>query len=97
MKISQNGFNPIKAYTSLVKEKDKIKQPATGNVQADKLEISSQAKEIQMVRSKIAELPSVREDLVAELKQRIQDGTYKSSGEKIADGIIEERLLDKQV
>lgn len=97
MIISQCGFNPIKAYTSQIREKDKVKQSGTGNTQADKLEISSQAKEMQMVRAKLAELPGVREDLVNGLKQRIQDGTYKPSGEQIAAGIIDERLMDKQV
>jgi negative regulator of flagellin synthesis FlgM len=97
MKISAGGFYPIKAYTSQVKEKDRVKQSDTCNISADKVEISSQAKEMQMVRSKLAEIPGVREDLVADLKQRIQNGTYEPSGEKISNGIIQERLLDKQV
>ena len=97
MKISQGGLNPIKAYTSQVIGKDKAKQAAYVSMQTDKLEISSRAKEMQVFRSKLAELPIVREDLVADLKQRIQEGSYKPSGDKIADAIIKERFMDKQV
>ena len=95
MRIPQGGFNPINAYTSQMRSKDKIKQPSSVSTQTDKLEISSKAKEMQAARSKLAELPDVREDLVNELKQRIQDGSYMPDGDKIVVGIIEERSLDK--
>ncbi|WP_066637341.1 flagellar biosynthesis anti-sigma factor FlgM [Desulfolucanica intricata] len=96
MKISQGGFNPIKVYTSHMREKDN-KKPEAGSAKTDKLELSPLAKELHAARARLAELPEVREDLVAGLKQRIKAGTYNPSGEKIAAGIIEERLLDKKV
>ena len=97
MKITQGGLNPIRAYTSQVTGKDKVKQPANSGIQADTFEISSKAKEMRLYREKLAELPVVREDLVADLKQRIQAGSYEPSGDKIAAAIIGERSLDKQV
>jgi len=90
------GIDPVRAYNHQVKRK---KEEITKDVapQSDSLEISREAKEIQAFKNALAELSGVREDLVRSLKQRIETGSYQPDAEKIADGMLEERLLDQEV
>ena len=90
------GIGPIKAYTTQMK-KDKSVQKEQNNSQVpgDSVEISKEAMEMQTYRSMLDKLPEVREDLVAALKQSIQDGSYRPDSEKIAAGIISDRKLDR--
>lgn len=39
--------------------------------------------------------PDIREDRVAEIKKKIQDGTYQVDSGKIADGMLMEAIRDK--
>ncbi|MFX4261980.1 flagellar biosynthesis anti-sigma factor FlgM [Pelotomaculum propionicicum] len=97
MKINgPGGIGPLKAYTAQIK-KDKSAQKGQNNGQilGDSVEISKEAMEMQSYRSMLDKLPAVREELVASLKQSIQDGSYRPDSEKIAAGIISDRNLDK--
>ncbi len=60
----------------------------------ERVTLSERAKEIQQARQALSELPDVREEKVAELKARIEDGTYRVDGEKVAEKIVGESLLD---
>ncbi|MCL5935786.1 MAG: flagellar biosynthesis anti-sigma factor FlgM [Firmicutes bacterium] len=42
-------------------------------------------------------MPEVREEKVQQIKREIASGTYRADAGKIAEGIIEDRLLDKHV
>lgn len=97
MKINgTGGIDPIKAYTAQLKNKNsETKTRAGGEVHSDTLEISAKARKIQHYKGKLAEIPAVREELVASLKQKIQDGTYQPDSKKIAAGLLEEISLDK--
>ena len=46
------------------------------------------------VTRKVVEMPD-REDRIAELKARIEAGTYKVSGEEIADSMIKRSIADR--
>lgn len=97
MKVSgTGGMDAIRAYKTQVK-KNKAEARQGADVRADTLEISPKAKKMQLYRSVLAGLPEVREDLTASLKKKIADGTYMPDGERIAAGILEERLLDKRI
>jgi len=91
-----NGFDAVRAYNSQLK-KEKVEQRGRiwGHAQADRLEISPEARKIQVYRDMLDEIPAVREDLVASLKQKIQAGVYRPDSAKIAAGIIEERQVDR--
>ncbi|MCK9273913.1 MAG: flagellar biosynthesis anti-sigma factor FlgM [Syntrophales bacterium] len=60
----------------------------------EKVSLSAKAKDINKVKEAIAELPDMREEKVMELKRRIDEGSYRVEGEKVADKLIEESLLD---
>lgn len=90
------GIDPIKAYmTQMKKENTEVNTKADGQVRGDTLEISTEARKIQNYKGMLAELPEVREDLVASLKQRIQEGSYRPDSEKIAAALVKESRLDK--
>jgi negative regulator of flagellin synthesis FlgM len=57
----------------------------------DGVQLSDEARAIARAETAARAAPEVREELVAELKQRIQSGTYKIQDEQIA-----RRLLDRQ-
>lgn len=62
--------------------------PTTKVVEPDKAEV---ARVLKMVN----EAPDVRDDIVMELKERIEKGEYKVSGEDIADMLIRRMKADK--
>lgn len=94
MKITPFRPNAINAYTSQAK---KIPQKQENKPQGDSFEISKQALEINKYRNELKNLPEVRAEKVQDIKERIKNGTYKPSAEKIAEGIINDRRLDELV
>ncbi len=60
----------------------------------EKVDLSTKAKDIQQIRAQLANSPDIREDKVRELKAEIEQGTYRVSGEKIAEKMVGEALVD---
>ena len=63
----------------------------------DSLQLSQSAKYMQEIECALRDLPEVREELVNSIKTGLRTGTYQPDARKIADGIMQERLLDKQI
>jgi flagellar biosynthesis anti-sigma factor FlgM len=57
-----------------------------------KAEISSRGKEMATAKAAAASASDVREDRIAELKRRIQAGTYKVDADKVADRMVDDHL-----
>ena len=60
----------------------------------EKVDLSTKAKEIQQAKVEVAKLPDVREEKVQEIKSQVDKGTYNVSGEKIADKMVNESIID---
>lgn len=60
--------------------------------------LSQEAREMKVAREKAFEIamntPDVRQDKVADIKARIQNGTYKVDSGKVADGMLREAIKD---
>ena len=83
---SRLGSGPVSGtYTSTITG---VETPAS------KVELSEQAQEIRRVTKLVNELPDTREDRVQALKAQIESGTYKVSGEDIADLIVRRAFAD---
>jgi len=54
----------------------------------DTVSISSKAKEVSSLTSKIKASPDVRTERVDELKSQIQNGTYDVQGRKVAEKMV---------
>ena len=55
---------------------------------SDTVEISKRAREIQIAQKAISEVPDVRSEKVADIKQGIQSGRYKPSAEDVVDKLL---------
>ncbi len=104
MEIDKNPGIQVDAYVNQVHDKNKAGPTAD---QADKaapktdtVVISDAAKRIQEARAQLDQIPDVREDKVAELRNQIQSGTYSVDAEKAADKLLKEHLrvaIDKEL
>lgn len=83
----------IEAYTQVqqVYHSQKLnKSQKAGNAAAsDKVQISSIGKDIQTAKTALANIPDVREELMAPIKARIQDGTYAVDTGSFADKLLQ--------
>ncbi len=98
MEINGNQGIGIDAYINKVHENSKVgtpdNNPETTAKKADSVVISDAAKEVQEARNRLNDIPDVREEKVAQLRNQIQNGTYEINAEKIAGKLIKESLLN---
>jgi len=88
MKIQSNP-NIQKIMKAYGKTPPKAKKAEGMKFEEDKIEISTQAKEIQVAMKALKDLPEVREDKVNEIRAQIKDGSYKPSSEDVAEKLLE--------
>lgn len=82
MKIQGYGVNAVNPYQNQQVKTNEVKKSSLSF--QDQLEISSQAKDLQGVKS----YESERADRLSELKSQIQNGTYKVDSEKLARDLL---------
>jgi negative regulator of flagellin synthesis FlgM len=96
MEIDKNQGIPVDTYVNQVHDKKKADQATDqareSAVKTDTVVISEAAKRIQETRAKLDEVPDVREDKVAELRDQIQNGTYQVDAQKTAEKLLKEQL-----
>jgi negative regulator of flagellin synthesis FlgM len=83
--------NPMNIQTVLQTYGKSVKKTeATEKVvkASDKVEISSAAREIQIARKALSDVPDVRTDKLEEIKQLMASGNYKPTAEDIVDKIF---------
>ena len=96
MEIDKSQGIQVDAYVNQVHDKkqadqatDQAKESAT---KTDTVVISDAAKRIQEARAQLDEIPDVREDKVAALRDQIQNGTYQADAEKTAGKLLKEHV-----
>ncbi len=102
MKVSESGNSITELISQYKINEEKAssapeKQVANSVVPEEKVTLSSAARDIQQAEKAIKELPDVREGKVHELKDQIETGNYDVNGEKIAEKMISESILDIMV
>ena len=104
MEIDKSQGIQIDAYVKQVHDNKNAgpaaEQPEKSTPKTDTVVISDAAKRIQEARTQLDEIPDVREDKVAELRNQIQNGTYQVDAEKTADKLLKEHLrnaVDKEL
>lgn len=83
----------IEAYTQvqqLYQSQMASRSQKTGSIakQTDKLQISNVGKDYHVAKAMVAGCPDMREDVMAPIKARIQNGTYEVSTEKFAEKLL---------
>ena len=58
----------------------------------DRVDLSFRAKEIQKAKANLNNIPEIRDEKVAILKEKIKKGIYKIDGEKIAFKMLKESV-----
>ena len=102
MKISNEEVSRLLATTPQTRAAARAN--AASSVQADSdlslaslaahVKISTDARDINLAKRAVEQVPDVRADRVAALKAQVENGTYKVSSEDIADLIIRRTLAD---
>lgn len=93
MKINGNIPNNI---GNLYKNQQKAapqKKTSEMSVQKDKLEISSEAKQIQELVQKTKDLPEIREEKIQAIKDKIKNNTYHVSPEQLAAKMLSKNRI----
>ncbi|MCI1693973.1 flagellar biosynthesis anti-sigma factor FlgM [Aneurinibacillus aneurinilyticus] len=80
-----NQIQPINPYRQQEMKQDKAKAKGKGR---DQLEISSEALELQRTQETTAE----RAERIAELKKKVQEGTYHVDAKDIAEALLKKGL-----
>jgi negative regulator of flagellin synthesis FlgM len=60
----------------------------------DETHFDTDPKMVKAIVKKVMEMPD-REDMIADLKARIEAGTYNPSGDEIAEAMIRRAIADK--
>jgi len=98
MEITPKDTVNIEAYVNQVQDKDKaeptVEQPEKQPAKADTVVLSDTAKQLHEAKKQLEEVPDVREDKVARIKEQIENGTYEINEEKIADKMLKDSLLN---
>lgn len=82
-----NAQQAEKASTSRVANK----QDENVNIrQNDRVELSTRKSEMDKLLKTAADMPDIRAGKVAELKQKIDDGSYKVDGVKVAEKMLKQ-------
>ena len=99
-----NGKIPvikIDAYVNNINKKNKVDAPEKNQSKPvpneDKVHLSQNARDVKEAREKLDAIPDVDEAKVAEIKNRVEKGTYKVDGKKIAFNMIRDSLIDETV
>lgn len=82
----------IDAYTAVSQMYNTSKTKKTQSFSqvgaTDRFEISQVGKDLQTAKAAVAKAPDVREDVVADIKRRMENGSYNVSDEAFADVLL---------
>ena len=98
MEITPKDTVNIDAYVKQVQDKDKAdaasEQTEKQQAKADTVVLSDTAKTVQEAQTQLKSIPDVREDKVAELKEKIENDTYEVDADKLAGKMLKDALLN---
>ena len=80
------AYNQIQQVYNSSKVQKAAKTEKAGRT--DAVQISSVGKDIQTVKQALAETPDIRENVVAPLKQAVQNGSYDIDNESFTDKLL---------
>jgi negative regulator of flagellin synthesis FlgM len=98
MEITEKNPIQITPYVNQVQQNapaaETEGEKGRASVGEDNVELSQSAREMQRAQKALQDLPDIREDKVAALKQQIEDGTYDIRADKIAANMLKESLVN---
>ncbi|WP_041423911.1 flagellar biosynthesis anti-sigma factor FlgM [Thermosediminibacter oceani] len=98
MNINRTGLQGIiKLYETAAREIERKSEKKSGRYLTDRLSLSSDAVEIKRALELASKTGEIRTEKVAELKERIEKGTYNIEGRLIAEKMVEDFLGGKLI
>lgn len=99
MRIDSNMMSGMDTLEQTSRKRNVEKVSTTENqntsaVESDAVSISEKGKDVSEMTRTLKEMPDVRADKIADLKERIANGTYNVSGKDIAAKIVNTALED---
>lgn len=94
MKISCDQVGRIMATELRAMSRTRRSAPAGGS---DQVDLSQKAADIQAAHRALDAAPPVREDKVAALRAQIEQGTYHVPSRDLADAILREAALQREL
>ncbi len=101
MKINGTGLqSQLSVYQTAQVQSDKSEPSKIGNAvttgtQQDRVALSEQGRLIADAQRSIAFIPDVRESLVSEVRNDLDNGTYVFDNERSAEGILRESMVNE--
>jgi negative regulator of flagellin synthesis FlgM len=94
-KIDDAAIQAVQQYQKTEKVQEESGPKVSGSAAPEeKVNLSTKARDIQQLRDAVSQLPDVREDMVRELKDKVDQGAYDANGQRIAEKMVSESLLD---
>lgn len=88
MKI--DAYNKVAQLYQTNNKTTKIKETkAKAKAEKDKLEISQFGHDINIAKNAVAKVADIREDKIAEIKEKMSQGAYEMSNTELADKLVE--------
>lgn len=91
----------IGAYVDNVKKNNNIEsssaQTPKSVQQGDKVKLSQTMRDVNAAREQLDSIPDIQEKRVSEIRNQIDNGTYRIDGKKIAFNMIRESFIDETV
>ena len=94
-KVDDAALQALQQYQKVDKVQNESNQKVNGSAAPEeKVNLSTKARDIQQLQNAVNRLPDVREEKVRDLKDQVDKGTYAVNGQKIAEKMVSESLLD---
>jgi len=87
----------VKQVAQVQKTAPAAQQETPPHAKGDTVELSEEAKALNRMEKALADIPDVREDKVAAIKQQLNQGTYRVDGQKIAVNMMKESVLNEKI
>ena len=92
----------LDTYIKNIDAQKNLKQPLNPSApgsdkEGDKVELSAEAKQIRAAGKQLQSMPEIREEMVAQIRNRIEAGTYQIDAGKIAAAMLKEALSDENI
>ena len=99
MKISDKNPSVRDTYVKQISQQQKddaASKPGVKPVEkADTVKISEEARELQEAQKVLENMPDVQVEKVAEIKNKIENGTYEIKPDEIAEKMVIDALLNE--
>lgn len=96
-----DGTNPLNALVEAQHQNEKAESGEDQRVDQsnqgrDRLELSTDSRNLRPLVEKAKEAPDVRSERVAEISRQLDNGTYNIRAERVADALITGSILSEQ-